>query len=70
MDYLPPLFVRDIRSVVGDEFVSVLVSVDGEQPGCCETVADLGAVEAAFHHVDEDTGDIGTVAGVVSGVLG
>ena len=67
---LAPLLVRDVRSVVGDEVGGVFVSVDGEQSGGCEPVAHPGAVEASFHHVDEDAGDVVAVVGVFSDELG
>ena len=67
---LAPLLVRDVRRVVGDEVGGVFVSVDGEQPGGCQPVAYPGAVEASFHHVDEDAGDVVAVVGVFSDVLG
>ena len=67
---LAPLLVRGFRCVVGDEVVGVFVSVDGEQPGGCQPVAYLGAVEASFHHVDEDAGDVVAVVGVFSDVVG
>ena len=46
------------------------MSVDGEQSGGGEPVADLGAVETSLHHIDEDAGDVVAVVGVVSDVLG
>lgn len=56
--------------IVGDEVVGVLVAVDGEQPGSREPVSNLGAVESAVQHVDEDGGDVGNAVGFVSNELG
>ena len=60
------------RCVVGYEVVRIFMSrhgglgaVDDEQSGGCESVANLGAVDATVHHVDEDAGDVVAVAGVV-----
>ena len=55
--------------VVGDEVVSVIVSVDDEQPCGGEPVADLGAIDAPVRHADESAGHVSAVVGVVSDEL-
>ena len=70
--YCQPLFVAALSagsSVVGDEVGSVVVSVDDEQPGCSEPMAQLAAVDASAHRFDEEGDDVSTVVGVVSDEL-
>ena len=59
-------FFRLVGSVVGDEVGGVVVSIDGEQPGSGEPVAQGAAFEVAVHDVDEEPDDVASVVGVFS----
>lgn len=60
------LNLRLVGGVVGDEVGSVVVSIDGEQPGSGEPVTEGAAFEIAVHDVDEEADDVSTVVGLVS----
>lgn len=47
-DSLTPLLVGGFRCVVGDEVVCVLLSIEREQPGGCQSMANLGAVSGVW----------------------
>lgn len=62
-------FVR-VGSVFGDEVISIILSIDCEQSGCGEPLAQGAAFDVVVHDIDEEPDDVVSVVGVVSDECG